>query len=103
MAANGPEALSQAQKDAYLRDGYLVLEQRIPMDIIKALRAEVTRFEGLAKGMNTSDDRLDLEDSHSPDTPRIRRVKRPDQQSDVFRDLMTSDHSRTPRSRSSAG
>jgi hypothetical protein len=38
-----------------------------------------------------SDERIDLEDSHTPGDPRIRRIKRPDRQADVFRRLMTSD------------
>ena len=86
------DALTPAQKAAYQRDGYLVLERRIPMEIIEALRAEIARFETQAKGMTASDDRLDLEDTHTPDAPRIRRVKRPDQQSDAFRELMKSNH-----------
>lgn len=90
------EVLTSAQKDAYERDGYLVLENRIPMSVIEEIRAEIARFEDQAKGMTASDDKLDLEDSHTPATPRIRRVKRPDTQSETFRNLMLSDHILAP-------
>ena len=91
-----PEALTQAQIEQYRQDGYLLLERRVPDDIMDAVRGEITRFEGLARGMTASDDRIDLEDSHRPDAPRIRRVKRPDTQSDVISDLMRSDNILAP-------
>ncbi len=85
------EALTADQKSFYDKNGYLMLERRVPMPIIEAIRAEIARFESIAVGMTASDDRIDLEDSHRPDAPRIRRVKRPDTQSQVFADLMRSD------------
>lgn len=90
------EVLTADQKAFYETEGYLVLENRIPMDVIEGIRAEIARFEDMARGMTASDDKLDLEDSHKPDDPRIRRVKRPDTQSEAFRDLMYSDHILAP-------
>ncbi len=90
------EVLSRDQKEFYEREGYLVLENRIPMDVIEGIRAEIARFEEMARGMTASDDRIDLEDSHSPDDPRVRRVKRPDTQSAAFAELMKSDHILAP-------
>jgi hypothetical protein len=46
--------------------------------------------------MTASNDRLDLEDSHSPNAPRIRRIKLPHTISQVMRDLMYSDHVLAP-------
>ena len=82
------EVLSKDQKEFYEREGYLVLERRIPMDVIEAIRAEIARFEETARGMTASDEKIDLEDSHTPDDPRVRRVKRPDTQSETFAELM---------------
>ena len=90
------EVLSSDQKAAYEREGYLLLEGRVPMEIIAAMRDEIARFEAMAAGMTVSDARLDLEDSHTAEAPRIRRVKRPDTQSDVFQELMLSDHILAP-------
>ncbi|MEM1162722.1 MAG: phytanoyl-CoA dioxygenase family protein [Pseudomonadota bacterium] len=91
-----PEALSRDQIAAYRRDGYTVLERRVPDDILAQIRREITRFQGMARGMTASDARLDLEDTHTPDAPRIRRVKLPHTQSAIIDDLMRSDHILAP-------
>ena len=46
--------------------------------------------------MTESDDRLDLEDSHHPDNPRVRRIKLPHKQSSVLDELMRSDRILAP-------
>jgi len=94
MAAH--EVLSEAQIAFYEAHGYLVLENRIPDHIVAAIRAEVARFEAEAKGLTESNDRLDLEDSHTPDNPRVRRIKLPHTISDVVRELMVTDHVLAP-------
>ncbi|GAB5377558.1 MAG: phytanoyl-CoA dioxygenase family protein [Acuticoccus sp.] len=86
-----PEVLSEADIAAYERDGYVVIERRLPAETIAALKAELARFHEAARGMSESDDKLDLEDSHTPDDPRVRRVKLPHTQSDVVDRLMRSD------------
>lgn len=86
-----PEVLSPEQQAFYAENGYLVLENQIPEATIQAIRDEIARFEDMAAKLTASDDRLDLEDSHTPEDPRLRRIKLPHTQSDVMRDLMTSD------------
>ena len=90
------EVLTPDQIAFYEEQGYLVLERQIPMDIIEDIRAEIARFEEEAKGMTASNDRLDLEDSHTPDAPRLRRIKLPHTTSDIIAKLMTSDHVLAP-------
>ena len=90
------EALTSEQIEFFSQSGYLVLENRIPDMVIASLRDEIARFEQEARGMVVSNDRLDLEDSHSPNSPRIRRIKLPHRISDVVRDLMYSDHVLAP-------
>ncbi|KUF10317.1 phytanoyl-CoA dioxygenase family protein [Pseudoponticoccus marisrubri] len=90
------EVLSAEQVAFYRDQGYLVLENRVPMEIIAQIRDEIARFRDVAAGMTASDDRIDLEDSHSPADPRIRRVKLPHTQSQVIDDLMRSDHILAP-------
>ena len=91
-----PETLTTEQVEFYEREGYLVLENRVPMAIIEDIRAEIERFQTEARGMTSSNDRIDLEDSHTPDSPRVRRIKFPHQISDVMRDLLNSDHILAP-------
>lgn len=90
------EVLSEDQIAFYAAQGYLVLEDRVPGETVAAIRAEVGRFEDEARGLTESDDRLDLEDSHTPDNPRIRRIKLPHTLSDVVRELMVTDHILAP-------
>lgn len=85
------EVLTQSQIASYRDEGYVVVPDRIPQVTLDALRAEIARFEDEARGMEQSNDRLDLESSHRPDAPRIRRIKLPHTISDVIRDLLYSD------------
>ena len=86
-----PETLTQDQIDEYRQNGCIVLPARIPAAWLIRLRDEIARFEDEARGMTASNDRLDLEDSHTPSDPRLRRIKLPHTISDVFRELMYDD------------
>ncbi|MEM6623229.1 MAG: phytanoyl-CoA dioxygenase family protein [Pseudomonadota bacterium] len=91
-----PEALSPEQIEHYRAHGYLVLEGRVPAPVMNIIRAEIARLVESARGMTASDDKIDLEDSHMPEAPRVRRVKRPDTLSGPIADLMRSDHVLAP-------
>ena len=86
-----PELLSDDQIAFYRDNGYLLIEKRVPEDVLDSIRAEIDRFREIGSGMTASDDRIDLEDTHTPEDPRIRRVKQPNTQSKVIDDLMRSD------------
>ncbi|MGD1923823.1 MAG: phytanoyl-CoA dioxygenase family protein [Paracoccaceae bacterium] len=90
------EVLNRAQIEFYKDNGYLVLEKRVSDAIMDHVRAEIERFREMARGMTVSDERIDLEDSHTPDEPRIRRVKQPNQQSKVSDELLQSDQILAP-------
>jgi len=85
------ECLTAEQKTHYEEQGYLLVENRISGDWLTKIRDEIARFEAEAATMTQSNDRLDLEDSHTADDPRLRRIKLPHTISDVFRELMYSD------------
>lgn len=91
-----PETLSQSQIEFYAAYGYLILENHIPVQVMDEIRTEIVRFHDIAAGMTVSDDRIDLEDSHTPDAPRIRRVKLPHTQSAPVDTLMRSDYVLSP-------
>lgn len=86
------ECLSPEQKAQFEEHGYLLVPNQIPEDWLAKIRAEITRFEAEAATMTASNDRLDLEDSHTAADPRLRRIKLPHTISDVMRELMYSDH-----------
>jgi len=91
-----PEVLLREQIAFYNDNGYLLLEKRVPGEVMEAVRADIARLVESARGMTASDDKIDLEDSHKPDAPRVRRVKLPNRQSKVIDDLLHSDHILAP-------
>ncbi len=85
------EVLTPDQIASYDENGYVVLENQISPEWLTKIRSEITRFEKEAAGMTASNDRLDLEDSHTLESPRLRRIKLPHLISDLMRNLMFSD------------
>ena len=86
------EVLTTDQKSFYQENGYLVLEAHLPQSIIDEAHTEIARLSAHAATLDESDDLIDLENSHTREEPRIRRIKRPDLQSNFFDTLMRSDH-----------
>lgn len=91
-----PEVLTKSQKQAYEESGYLVLEGHLPPEVIDSIRAEIARFEDESRALTESNDRLELEEGHTSDAPRVRRIRLPHTISDVMRELMYSDHILAP-------
>ena len=90
------ETITPAQKAFYEENGYLVLENRIPDDILQNIRGEIAAYQEQARGLTASTDQIDLEDSHTSDDPRVRRIKLPHTHNAVMRELMYSDHILAP-------
>lgn len=90
------ETLTTEQKAFYEENGYLVLPERIPADILQNIRDEIAKYQEQARGLTASNEQLDLEDSHTPEDPRVRRIKLPHTHNKVMRDLMYSDHVLAP-------
>ncbi len=85
------EFLSIEQIAFYRENGYLALPGHLPAGLVKQANDEIERLSRHAADITESDELIDLEDSHTPDDPRIRRIKRPDLQSKFFDELMRSD------------
>ncbi len=90
------ETLTRDQKAFYEENGYLVLENRIPEVTLQDIRDEIAKYQEQARGMTAPNAEIDLEDSHTRDDPRIRRIKLPHTHNKVMRDLMYSDHVLAP-------
>ena len=69
--------LSPAELTAYRRDGSIVLPDILTREEIEALRRVTDRFVDDARTVTANNDTYDLEDSHSPAEPRVRRIKTP--------------------------
>ena len=83
--------LSSEQVALYRDNGYLVLEGHIPEAGLAPLRAALARLVAGARGLGASNDVYDLEDSHRPDAPRVRRIKLPHLVDPAFDALMRSE------------
>ena len=67
--------LSSQQIETYRREGYLVIPRLIEGAQLAELRALTDRIVAEARGVAANDELYDLEPSHSPTLPRVRRLK----------------------------
>jgi len=72
-----PKVLTQKQRESYFADGYLLLEKIVPDDWLERLRAVTDEMIDESRGITESDAIWDLEDGHSADDPRLRRLSSP--------------------------
>lgn len=90
-------ALTQAQIDAFWRDGCLVVEDAVTPDQLAGLRAQVeawveeSRHHDKPFGAKTIDGRprFDMGTDHSPTSPALRRVNNPSDISQAFEEVMS--------------
>ena len=69
--------LTDAQREAYERDGFIVVPDVFSSAEIDELRRVTDEFVRNAASIAANDDVYDLEDTHSPQEPRVRRLKAP--------------------------
>ena len=77
VLAHSPTVLTEAQREAYFRDGYLLLERFVPDDWLATLRGLSARFIEESRSLTESNGKFDLEPDHSADEPRLRRLVQP--------------------------
>jgi phytanoyl-CoA hydroxylase len=69
--------LSQTNLASYRRDGFIVLPDILAPEEVEALRRVTDALVSSARNVVANDEVYDLEESHSPDEPRVRRIKAP--------------------------
>jgi phytanoyl-CoA hydroxylase len=69
--------LSPTDLAAYRRDGFIVLPDILTQEEVEALRRVTDGFVRNARMVAANDEIYDLEESHSPAEPRVRRIKTP--------------------------
>ncbi len=84
-----PRVLTQAQREHYFREGYVLLEKIIGDEWIRKLRAATDELVERSRKVSKSDTVFDLEPTHRPDAPRLRRVSNPVEHHPVFWDYCT--------------
>ena len=80
--------LSDAQRTAYREQGYIVVPEIFSADEIAAMREVVDDLIAGAAGLTEHDDIYDLEPSHTPEQPRVRRIKAPFKVHPIFDEMV---------------
>jgi ectoine hydroxylase len=81
-------SLNTDQVDAYREHGYLVLPGLLPAATLQRLREAVDSLLAGASQVSVNTDLYDLEDSHTPQHPRVRRLKAPHRHHPAFGNLI---------------
>jgi ectoine hydroxylase-related dioxygenase (phytanoyl-CoA dioxygenase family) len=76
--------LSPADLAAYDRDGFVVVPDVLSADEVAGLRRVTDEFVARAAAVTVHDEVYDLEDSHTPGEPRVRRIKTPHLHHEVY-------------------
>src|SRR4051812_50045292 len=78
-----PKVLTQAQREAYFNDGFLLVERAIDEAWLRKLRAATDELVERSRKVTKSDPVFDLEPAHRADAPRLRRGSNPVEQHPV--------------------
>lgn len=71
----------------YREQGYLVVKDAVDPATLSRLRQSIAEILAGAKGLETHTNVYDLEPTHRPDAPRVRRIKTPHLHFQLFRDF----------------
>jgi len=86
ILSHEPKVLTRKQRESYFQDGYILLEKVIPDDWIDRLRATTEEMVDRSREIDKSDETWDLDENHSADAPRLRRLSSPNDHHPVYWD-----------------
>jgi len=90
MIENAPQSLRvlrPEQREFYLANGYLLVDRLIDADVIADLNAVTDTFVDRSCAKSRSDTDFDLAPEHNATAPKVRRIKRPDEQHPLYWDV----------------
>ncbi|HEX6144141.1 MAG TPA: phytanoyl-CoA dioxygenase family protein, partial [Geminicoccaceae bacterium] len=70
--------ITRQQVESYRENGFVVVEGVLAPDEVSELRRVTDEMVEGARGLTAHTEVYDLEDTHRPDDPRVRRIKFPD-------------------------
>ncbi|MBL8700256.1 MAG: phytanoyl-CoA dioxygenase family protein [Alphaproteobacteria bacterium] len=79
--------ISQQDVDFYHEQGYVVVKNAVEPEMLSRLRQAVSEILAGARGLTAHNDIYDLEPTHQPNDPRVRRIKTPHIHFSVFREF----------------
>jgi phytanoyl-CoA hydroxylase len=83
-----PRVLTKAQMAQYASDGYVVVENVLSAEELTQLRQVTDEYVEGSRKVTEHDSVYDLEPGHSPEQPRVRRIKHPHKQHPVYGNLV---------------
>jgi len=76
--------LSQQQIESYNENGYLLVEDAVNGEQLARMRDIAYSFIERSRAVSVSDDVFDLDEGHSPQSPKLTRIKLPHKQHPYF-------------------
>ncbi len=89
VLSHPPRVLTQAQREFYFSEGYLLLPKILPAEWLARLRAATDELVERSRKVSKADAVWDLELGHSAATPRLRRVSAPVDQHPAYWDYVS--------------
>lgn len=89
ILSQAPLLLSQSQRQAYFDEGYAVCDQVIGVDWLARLNAALAALVDRSRSLTQPDGTYDLEQGHSAEAPRLRRIAFLDDLDEVFWEFCT--------------
>ncbi len=80
--------LSRSDIEFYHENGYLLVENAITPEQLDAMRQTTYALIDQSRQVSVSDHRFDLDQGHSPDNPRLTRIKQPHKQDSIYWDVL---------------
>ncbi len=84
ILAEPPRILPQQARIDYFEQGFALVEDAVPGAWIDRLQAATDRLVAASRAEPASGPVFDLAPEHRPDRPRVRRIKRPDEQDEAY-------------------
>ena len=84
ILSHEPRVLTQAQRESYFADGYVVVEALISEDWLARLNRVTESCIERSRSVTASNDVFDVAPGHSAEAPMVRRIKRPDAQDPAY-------------------
>jgi ectoine hydroxylase-related dioxygenase (phytanoyl-CoA dioxygenase family) len=82
--------LSTSQIEFYRENGYVVVPDVIGPDTLAKARAKLAELIEKSREVSASDAVYDLEDAHAPRNPRVRRIKDPHINGEIYAKMLKS-------------
>src|SRR5215468_11457068 len=83
--------ISDEMANAYQRDGVIVVPEVLDKDTLAKVRSILAELVAGAASVSEHTDVYDLEPGHTPENPRVRRIKAPHKVHPIFDEIVRSE------------